>query len=720
MTSLSTHDRAVSDRGFTLVELIVVVLLLGITVGALSNAIIVVLRTHQGVTERLDDNRDLLNLATWLPQDVNSTPAGTTPGTGIEAGNLPSGCATTDVGVGLLRLTWTEQVGNLPTRSYRVSYRAVTDNTTATAVVTRVACENLGAPKVSNASKALPLMTDLSLPVRATVNAAGTVVLSVVQHPGTPEQRTIKIEADSKNPGAALLPEPPPIAPKIGTLTGWPETTPAIDAGNSVSAAVAGFEAGETVTFWLDFTYSLDTSLTPLASVVASGTGTGNATLVIPVTTTKGTHQIFAIGSNDTFANRRIAINNGTLTTSPANVVAGATFTATVDNYFAVGTKVTFKMDDLTVLGELVVANGSGGRSAQLVIPLETTGGRHVVTAVADALGRRAVSDPPIFVTPKFSVSPNSVRETLSTSAVIYGFRAGEVITFRLDTDTGAVLGTAVADVNGSAGAVITPLSPPVSLVIPPFTSTGAHTIVASGDDRSSVSSIVNVAPSVREYKVTAATTNATAGGTIDITLQAMINGAADPDPALNGVFPITVTGPVASPPPNSTPPGAAPTTANFSAGVANISIPVVNAAPTTITVTDGVRTGSSPAVSVKAAASDKLSFAVACPTALIGGSRKWTSGFVVRDLYGNAVAGTVVTLSFNPAVGNSGAVKSLDWTGWTTQTPNVSYRSITDESGNTPSFTATGQNNGTGKNTTVTAQMATGAQKTITCALST
>ncbi len=196
-----------------------------------------------------------------------------------------------------------------------------------------------------------------------------------------------------------------------------------------------------------------------------------------------------------------------------------------------------------------------------------------------------------------------------------------------------------------------------------------------------------------------------------------MINGVPDPDPALNGTLPITVTGSVASP--DNTPPSAAPTTANFTAGVATISVQVVNAAPTTLTVTgavDGVvRTGSSPAVAVKATASNSLSFAVACPTESLVNNRKWASGLIVRDVYGNHVAGTNVTLSFNPAVGGSGAVRSLDWTGWTTVTSNASYTSKTDESGNTPSFTATGQNN-TGKQTTVTAQMVTGTQKIITC----
>src|SRR5215218_138684 len=88
-----------SDRGFTLVELIIVVSIMGVLTVALANAVTVILKTNVKVTTRVDDNRDILALATWFPQDVNSTPASKdgTPGTGAELDTtLPSGCSGSD------------------------------------------------------------------------------------------------------------------------------------------------------------------------------------------------------------------------------------------------------------------------------------------------------------------------------------------------------------------------------------------------------------------------------------------------------------------------------------------------------------------------------------------------------------------------------------------------------------------------------------------------
>ena len=84
--SNGVDDRRV-DSGFTLVELLIVIVIVGLTVGVLSSAIIVVLRNEVATSQRLDDNRDLLQLASWLPADVNSTPVGTVPGTGVEPGS---------------------------------------------------------------------------------------------------------------------------------------------------------------------------------------------------------------------------------------------------------------------------------------------------------------------------------------------------------------------------------------------------------------------------------------------------------------------------------------------------------------------------------------------------------------------------------------------------------------------------------------------------------
>ncbi len=664
------------DLGSTLVELLMVVVVVGLIVGPLSAAVIVVLRNQVDTTNRLDDNRDLLQLTTWLPQDVNSTPVGTTVGTGIEEGALPSGCSTPDTGVGLLRLTWTEKPTNAPATTYRVSYRAVT--TGPTVIVKRTSCTNFGAATVGNASKGLALLPGGQLPV-AVVATASHVTLSVTQRAGTPDERIVKIEADSKNPALAALPAPPP-PPPPPTLN---LNATNVDAGLTMTATVAGFRPNEPVSYYIDYTYTSDTSLGALATTTADASGSASTTLTIPLFTTNGTHMLFAVGDSDSFASRAISVKNGTLTLSnngtDSSVVAGGTITATVDG-FTIGAVITFLMDDNTVLGTLTYANGTNGKTKTLTIPLATTGGLHIITAKSST-GRRAVSDPPVDVRAAFSLSPTTVAESFSTSAVLYGFRASEAVTYRLDSITGPIVGTAVADITGFTKSSIT---------IPPFTTAGQHQIFATGDDIGSSVANVSVTQSLREFKISTTTPTVIAGGNATLALQATINGTNDP--TVNGDLPITVTG--RSPSPNATTPAAAPTTATFTNGVATITVNLVNAAPTTVIVSRsvenaGVQTGSSPPIAVSAAAVATIRFADGCLVGPIGA--KWISGILTVDAYGNAVSNAAVSITFSPAVSNSTSVSSLDWTGWTTVTANVTYTSLTDQSGNTPSFTASG-----------------------------
>ena len=297
-----------SNSGFTLIELVVVITVVGVLAVAVSNAIVVILRNNVSVSTRVDDNRDLIALATWFPQDANSTPTSNGAGTGAELGNLPSQCSTGDVGEPLVRMTWSEKPGTSTADTYRVSYQAV--RSAGSMIIKRVSCKNLGAASVATASKALPLKLDGTLPV--TVNWSGTtLVMSVIEHPGAANEKTIQISAASKNPAKDTVePAPAPPPPPAMALN-----LASVDAGASVSATLSNFAPSEPITFYLD-NPTASNVLNPPAAVTtdAAGTATSGA-LVIPLSATKGDHKIWAYGSDDTgnYAVKSVYVNNGTV-----------------------------------------------------------------------------------------------------------------------------------------------------------------------------------------------------------------------------------------------------------------------------------------------------------------------------------------------------------------------------------------------------------------------
>ena len=77
-----------SGHGFTLVELVVSVAVMGIVITSLASGVLVVLRTMDTTTRRLDETKDEQNLVTWLPVDVAAAPAANLQ----TNSTLPSGC----------------------------------------------------------------------------------------------------------------------------------------------------------------------------------------------------------------------------------------------------------------------------------------------------------------------------------------------------------------------------------------------------------------------------------------------------------------------------------------------------------------------------------------------------------------------------------------------------------------------------------------------------
>ncbi len=65
---------ASTDRGFTLIETIVVLLMVGVLASVMVAVIAVIFRNVPGDRARADDSRSYQRLIQWLPRDAASTP----------------------------------------------------------------------------------------------------------------------------------------------------------------------------------------------------------------------------------------------------------------------------------------------------------------------------------------------------------------------------------------------------------------------------------------------------------------------------------------------------------------------------------------------------------------------------------------------------------------------------------------------------------------------
>jgi prepilin-type N-terminal cleavage/methylation domain-containing protein len=223
-----TTDRPKCDRGFTLVEVVICVALLGIIAPVLLAMIVVTLKSSPAVADRADSATIVQGLVTWLPQDIDSA----APGSFDASQSAPSGCSGTDPGFNLLKLSWTETISS--TKTYTASYRYVPKSVPADGGrVVRVYCALGAAPQTLNVTGVLPAWVAGSEPVKVTLSDApdgdSLALFDTAQIDVTPVVgKLISIIGTTKNPNETLPTTPPTTTPTT-TSTTQPNQPPVAD-----------------------------------------------------------------------------------------------------------------------------------------------------------------------------------------------------------------------------------------------------------------------------------------------------------------------------------------------------------------------------------------------------------------------------------------------------------------------------------------------------------
>ncbi len=278
-----------SDDGVTLIELLISIALIGIIAPVLVGVFTVIVRNSPTVVSRTEDARTLQGVVTWLPQDVDSTPAGgwnTNPST-------PSGC-TLSPGTNLLKLEWTENAGSGDVR-FIADYRLHVNN--GQTYVYRITCSGIGAGPfggammrpMSSPVPALPVgWTQGQLPYDVSVSTTGVEgdIELITWDVRTLTGEIVRIDSATKNPANVLDTVPTetasgttaPTTTLVATTTTLVATTTTVASGStsstsSTSSTTSTTMAPTTTTFPPCVVQSATLAPTSVKNTDANGNG---------------------------------------------------------------------------------------------------------------------------------------------------------------------------------------------------------------------------------------------------------------------------------------------------------------------------------------------------------------------------------------------------------------------------------------------------------------
>jgi prepilin-type N-terminal cleavage/methylation domain-containing protein len=199
-----SRDRAERpvDAGFTLVEMLVVMMVSGVLVATLATAFSVVARVVPSSEDRIDDARSTRSLSTLLSHDTASTPPYAPEGSagGFDISTAPSAVNNDCSGGGtnIVHMQWTEAI---PTHvTYVANYRFVIEGDAAR--VYRFSCSSTdsGPYVLESARPVTPSLDPAKVPVaELQTDGSGRVTVLAFRLTGVSGE-TVLVETTSRNP----------------------------------------------------------------------------------------------------------------------------------------------------------------------------------------------------------------------------------------------------------------------------------------------------------------------------------------------------------------------------------------------------------------------------------------------------------------------------------------------------------------------------------------
>lgn len=200
-----TDDAQHLDDGFTLVEVTIVTVLIGLVMVVLATTFTVIVRSAPESQGHVDDARTLRALSTWLAQDVLSTePVYVTPdltlpwaappsalGFDIHPGN-PGMCGSTAGTTNLAQLVWTQT--DTATTFYSSNYRF--DPASGGPAVRRITCEG---PDLATMTEVSSIRLTSGLSAMQDFTPAPPFSTTTVQYEDLTSTLTITLASDTGN-----------------------------------------------------------------------------------------------------------------------------------------------------------------------------------------------------------------------------------------------------------------------------------------------------------------------------------------------------------------------------------------------------------------------------------------------------------------------------------------------------------------------------------------